>query len=582
MPPKKKIQRIKTKKRTISQLSSYAKSGRWWDLITRKSSDKKWKTLVHNGPFFPSPYEPLPDYIKITHKGLPLTLDKNNTKNSFHITSEEAAYFYAQALETNDRTLLEGKKQSSEDIRKDKVFKRNFLKDWKKIMGASGKIIKSLDDVDFSEFISNIELSRVERESKKKNMSTQEKELEKLRKEELKNVFSYAQFDGILLPAANNIEPPSLFKGHGESQDRGRIKARIVPSDVTLNISTSDVPECYSNGDKCKWGGIVSDKNAVWLSKWKNPINGKPVYTKINRNFDPWVGRNDFKKFEKARNLNNKIEKIREKYTKDFKNNTELALAVYLLDRIAIRPGTEKGEEGTRGLTTLKCDNIKWNNSDNSMIINFVGKSSIKFDKKIQLEKKVFDLLKLRCAGKTGNTSLFPNVNSRTLNEYLGSLSKGLTAKVFRTWKASSEVDKELRAVKIPKGADLQRKKEAFVKANLNAAITLNHKRMTDNSDKIKKITTKIKTLKKDLKDATTASKKKTKKNQISAEKLKLSEAENNVNIGTSKANYIDPRIIVSWAKTHDIPIESIYKTGNDRTRFIWSMETPSTWRFDE
>jgi DNA topoisomerase-1 len=308
------------------------------------------------------------------------------------------------------------------------------------------------------------------------------------------------------------------------------------------------------------------------------------VYTKINRNFDPWVGQNDYGKFEKARDLNSKIDKIRKKYTKDFKkaDKAELAAAVFLLDKIAIRPGTEKGDEGTRGLTTLKCENVKWNDKDKKITINFVGKSSIQFDKTIKLDPAIYKVLRNSCKGKSKSTPLFPNVNARTLNAYLGSLSKGLTAKVFRTWKASSEVSKALDEVKIPKNADLPRKKAAFAKANLAAALTLNHKRMTDNSEKVKKINDRIAKLTKELKAASTDSKKRAKRNRIESEKLKLAEAENNVNIGTSKANYIDPRVIVSWAKRHDMPIEAIYKTANDRTKFIWSMETPSSWTFSK
>jgi DNA topoisomerase I len=579
MPPK----RIKRRSIARLQSSSGGTKGRWWDLITKKRA-KKWKTLSHNGPLFPPSYDPLPASVKVFHKGSELKLDKTDSKNPFHVTPEEALLFYAKALETNDRTLAGGNKQASEDIRKDKVFKKNFLRDWKKTLKKNGKSIKSLDELDLSQMIDHIKTTREEKAETRKAMTKIEKELEKLRKEEVKKIFGYALFDDVLLPATNNIEPPSLFKGHGESKDRGRIKGRIMPSDVTLNISLDKVPSCYIDGNACKWGGFTSDKNAVWLSRWKNPINGKPVYTKINRNFDPWVGQNDYGKFEKARDLNSKIDKIRKKYTKDFKKSdkAELAAAVFLLDKIAIRPGTEKGDEGTRGLTTLKCENVKWNDKDKKITINFVGKSSIQFDKTIKLDPAIYKVLRNSCKGKSKSTPLFPNVNARTLNAYLGSLSKGLTAKVFRTWKASSEVSKALDEVKIPKNADLQRKKAAFAKANLAAALTLNHKRMTDNSEKVKKINDRIAKLTKELKAASTDSKKRIKRNRIESEKLKLAEAENNVNIGTSKANYIDPRVIVSWAKRHDMPIEAIYKTANDRTKFIWSMETPSSWTFSK
>lgn len=566
-------------KRQIGIISSTTKnSGRWWDLI-KSNKKKKWDKLIHNGPLFPPAYEPLPTNVKIKHKGVQMELDNTNTNNIFNVTAEEAALFYAQALETNDRTIKEGKKLASEDIRKDKTFNTNFLRDWNKILKKSRITVKKLSDIDFSPMITFIEQRREQKKEEKAAMTKQDKELEKLRKEEIKKVYGYALFDDVMLPITNNIEPPSLFKGHGASKERGRIKARITPKDVTLNISRGDTPECFSNGNKCKWAGVVHDKNAAWLSRWKNPITLKTVYTKINRNFDPWVGQNDYRKFEKARKLDKKINTIRKKYKKDFKiaKKQELAAAVYLLDAIAIRPGTEQGEEGTRGLTTLKCENIKWL-PGNKITISFVGKSSIEYDKTVEIHPDVYKILKTGCVNPSDQ--VFPNITARTLNEYLGSLSKGLTAKVFRTWKASSEVSKALNKVKIKKNADLSDKKSAFVKANLMAALALNHKRMTDNSSKIKKIKDKIKVLKKQLRACKTQTQIKNKKARIVTEKLKLSEAENNVNIGTSKANYIDPRVIVSWAKKNDVPIEAIYKTVNDRKKFIWAMETPSTWSF--
>ena len=100
--------------------------------------------------------------------------------------------------------------------------------------------------------------------------------------------------------------------------------------------------------------------------------------------------------------------------------------------------------------------------------------------------------------------------------------------------------------------------------------------------EKVKKINDRNAKLNMELKAASTESKKRIKRNRIESLILILAEAEINVNIGTSIAIYIDPRVIVSWAKRHDMPIEAIYKTANDRTKFIWSMETPSSWTFSK
>lgn len=35
------------------------------------------------------------------------------------------------------------------------------------------------------------------------------------------------------------------------------------------------------------------------------------------------------------------------------------------------------------------------------------------------------------------------------------------------------------------------------------------------------------------------------------------------VALGTSKINYMDPRITVAWCKRHDVPIEKVYQHGH-------------------
>ncbi len=49
--------------------------------------------------------------------------------------------------------------------------------------------------------------------------------------------------------------------------------------------------------------------------------------------------------------------------------------------------------------------------------------------------------------------------------------------------------------------------------------------------------------------------------------------------LGTSKINYIDPRITSSWCKLHQVPIEKMFaKTLRDK--FKWAMEVDEHWRF--
>jgi len=46
--------------------------------------------------------------------------------------------------------------------------------------------------------------------------------------------------------------------------------------------------------------------------------------------------------------------------------------------------------------------------------------------------------------------------------------------------------------------------------------------------------------------------------------------------LGTSKLNYLDPRISVAWCKKFNVPIEKIYnKTQRDKFRWAIDMAGP-------
>jgi DNA topoisomerase-1 len=51
------------------------------------------------------------------------------------------------------------------------------------------------------------------------------------------------------------------------------------------------------------------------------------------------------------------------------------------------------------------------------------------------------------------------------------------------------------------------------------------------------------------------------------------------VALGTSKINYLDPRITVAWCETHDVPIEKLF-SKTLVTKFPWAMEVEKEWKF--
>ncbi|KAN0091176.1 hypothetical protein V8E55_004742 [Tylopilus felleus] len=56
-------------------------------------------------------------------------------------------------------------------------------------------------------------------------------------------------------------------------------------------------------------------------------------------------------------------------------------------------------------------------------------------------------------------------------------------------------------------------------------------------------------------------------------------EAGKEVALGTSKINYLDPRITAAWCKKHDVPIEKIF-SKTLLNKFPWAMKAEEDWTF--
>jgi len=258
----------------------------------------------------------------------------------------------------------------------------------------------------------------------------------------------------------------------------------------------------------------------------------------------------------------------------------QLATAVYLLDVLSIRPGTEKDESkeaNTLGLTTLKCSNVTFK-TDNRVKINFSGKSSVQFDKTVKIDSNAFKNLQSFCK-KGVKSSLFPDVDANSLNDYLKTLLPTLTAKVFRTWKASSILQRELNKNVPNIDEPTSTKKLMYDRVNIEVAKALNHKKMGDNDAAVKKLKDKEKDLKERLAKANTVKQKASAKAAIERNQAKLEEAMFNLSTSTSKVNYLDPRITVAWAKKGQVPIEKLY-TKQQLKKLVWAMDVVPSWQF--
>lgn len=579
---KKKITKPIKKFKKVMKNSKYSKSTK----VTPTSGDgqKKWTTLVHNGVIFPPPYTP--HGVKMLYKGKPVDLTP---------AQEEVATMFAVMKDTDY-------------MQKDK-FKENFWSDWKKILG-SNHVIQKLEHCDFTPIYDWYQQEK----EKKKQMTKEEKNALKEDKMKLEEKYMWAIVDGVKEKVGNfRVEPPGLFRGRGEHPKMGKLKRRIRPRDITINIGKGvPAPECPIPGEK--WKEVRHDNTVTWLAFWNDPINPKEFKYVFLAASSSLKGQSDKEKYEKARMLKDYIANIRTAYTKNFTSKDamkrQIAVATYLIDKLALRAGNEKDDDeaDTVGCCTLKVENVKAI-SPNSLEFNFLGKDSIRYENTVEVELPVYKAIVHFQSGKKPGDPLFDELDTTKLNAHLKELMPGLTAKVFRTYNASITLDEMLS--RDTKDGEVAEKVVVYQRANKEVAIICNHQRsiskthaaqMTRLQEKIDELQDNMKELKVDLdrsrkgKPPLKGADGKQKRNlssdalekKIAQIEAKIEKMERDkttredlktVALGTSKINYLDPRITVAWCKRHEVPIEKIFNKSL-LAKFAWAMDAEPDFRF--
>jgi len=289
----------------------------------------------------------------------------------------------------------------------------------------------------------------------------------------------YCLWDGRKQKVGNfRVEPPGLFRGRGEHPKTGKVKARVQPEQITINIGKEAIAPAPPEGHK--WKEVKHDQEGTWLAMWQENINNAYKYVMLAANSDV-KGQSDWKKFEKARELKKHIDRIRKDYRRGLKAelmvDRQKATAVYLIDQFALRAGNEKGEDEaeTVGCCSLKYENVTLRPPD-TVIFDFLGKDSIRFYDEVKVDPQVFkNLMIFKKAPKKEGDEIFDRLTTSALNKHLSAYMPGLTAKVFRTYNASFTMARLLREMK-PTGA-VAEKVKAYNDANRQVAILCNHKR---------------------------------------------------------------------------------------------------------
>ncbi|OWF56492.1 DNA topoisomerase I, mitochondrial-like [Mizuhopecten yessoensis] len=554
---------------------------RWWE-EERRDDGQKWNFLEHKGPVFAPDYEPLPSDVKFYYDGKVMHLSPG---------AEEVATFYARMLD-HDYTTRD-------------VFNKNFLKDWRKMMTAEEREkIKDLSKCNFIEIDKHFKLKTEER----KSMTKEEKLKIKNTNAEIQAEYGFCTMDGHKEKIGNfRIEPPGLFRGRGDHPKQGMLKRRTMPHDVIINCSkTAVIPEPPKGH---KWKEVRHDNKVSWLACWNENVQGQTKYVMLNA-ASRLKGEKDWQKYETARKLHKCVDKIRHNYMEDWKSKEmrirQRAVAMYFIDKLALRAGNEK-EEGetadTVGCCSLRVEHLKahekYEDQENVVEFDFLGKDSIRYYNRMSVEKRVFKNLQLFMDNKQPGDDLFDRLNTTILNKHLHDLMDGLTAKVFRTFNASRTLQEQLNLL-TEEEDQVTAKLLSYNRANRAVAVLCNHQRavpknfskqMENLQNKIDAKRDTVRDSKKQLKTAKSDYKAvKSEKNRKVLElkkkavarledqlvKLEVQATDKDENkeiaLGTSKLNYLDPRISIAWCKKWEVPIEKIYNK-TQRDKFRWAID---------
>uniref|UniRef100_A0A668AB20 DNA topoisomerase I n=1 Tax=Myripristis murdjan TaxID=586833 RepID=A0A668AB20_9TELE len=554
---------IKPKKKTKDKKGVEGKKNKkeeeekwkWWE-EERYTDGSKWRFLEHKGPVFAPPYEPLPDNVRFFYDGKNMKLSA---------PAEEVATFFAKMLDHEYTT-------------KD-IFRKNFFKDWRKEMTPEEK--SKLTDLNKCNFSEMNEYFKAQSEAKKQ-MSKEEKQKIKEENERVLQEYGYCIMDNHKERIGNfRIEPPGLFRGRGDHPKMGMLKRRIRPEDIIINCSKDSKQPKPPPGTR--WKEVRHDNKVTWLVSWTENIQGSIKYIMLNPS-SRIKGEKDWQKYETARRLKKCVDRIRAQYRDDWKSKEmrirQRAVALYFIDKLALRAGNEK-EEGetadTVGCCSLRVEHIKLypkiDEQEYVVEFDFLGKDSIRYYNKIPVEKRVFKNLQLFLENKQPEDDLFDRLNTSILNKHLQELMDGLTAKVFRTYNASITLQQQLK--ELTSDDSIPAKILSYNRANRAVAILCNHQRappktfeksmqnlQTKIDEKQKQLSTARKQLKTAKADHKASHDDKSKKavevkrkavQRIEEQLMKLQvqatdrEENKQIALGTSKLNYLDPRISVAW-----------------------------------
>nr|GAT56323.1 predicted protein [Mycena chlorophos] len=481
----------------------------WWE-AEQVPPQAQWRTLQHRGVLFPPPYAPLPANVKLKYNGHFVALPPE---------AEEFATFYASVLET--------------EYVEDAKFNENFFKDFKEILRQypphDGTEIVSLELCNFSSISDHITAEQARTRA-----------ASPVEKAERMKAIQEREFP---------VEPPGLFRGQGDHPQRGKVKLRLRPEDVTLNLSEG-VPIPVPNIPG-QWKAVIHDNKVAWLATWTENVNGNHKYVFLG--VPSILHRRESTKFDYARDLKDHIVNIRETYTAEMISSelpqSQRATAMYLIDKLGLSPGPEKVREDLDAniiaCCGLRCQEVSLEPPNFIVFDLFTKSGDARYRRRVSVDPRVFENIQTFKKDKDDEAQLFDHLNSLELNQYLLTFMRGLSSEVFKIFNASTTFQRLLDMQPL-EHATLEERITAYRKAQRE--VVLRRRSNLSPSEEVED-------------------------GAFDASNLR------DVAVSTSELLYFDPRITVAWCKLHDVPLEKLFDDAVRQTH-DWAMKVEDDWKF--
>jgi hypothetical protein len=221
----------------------------WWN-APEPAPGCQWTTMEHAGVAFPEPY--VPHAIPIQYRNQPVILTP---------LQEEAATLFASI--DPDGMHLGNTKTAP-------IFIKNFFEDFQLLLGKK-HIVQEYRHCNFDAIRQHLQTKKMIT----KAATDAERKATKSDRCDTLHHFGYAIVDQHIERVGNyNMEPPGTFRGRGIHPKMGKLKARVVPEQVSINVSEcAPIPKCPVPGHA--WGDIKHDPAGQWLATWKENINNQ-------------------------------------------------------------------------------------------------------------------------------------------------------------------------------------------------------------------------------------------------------------------------------------------------------------------